>query len=128
MKHKEDHRRNLDRDGEQKFHGYQTTLQRALQSRLYLRAYSMQVYSKKCALLFHVILQTFLKNKILISEAKVMSYNIQKTMYNCNEKVLRVNENVIPYYTYNNEDVDDIGLGAFAASELDKVFSGYQPC
>jgi hypothetical protein len=23
--------------------------------------------------------------------------------------------------------VDDIGLGAFAASELDKVFSGYQP-
>jgi hypothetical protein len=22
----------------------------------------------------------------------------------------------------------DIGLGAFAASELDKIFSGYQPC
>jgi hypothetical protein len=23
--------------------------------------------------------------------------------------------------------VDNVGLGAFAASELDKVFSGYQP-
>jgi hypothetical protein len=28
---------------------------------------------------------------------------------------------------YGGEINYDIGLGAFAASELDKVFSGYQP-
>jgi hypothetical protein len=26
-----------------------------------------------------------------------------------------------------NNSSDEVGLGAFAASELDKVFSGYQP-
>jgi hypothetical protein len=41
---------------------------------------------------------------------------------------------VVGIYEHGNEPLGSIrkqgtiGLGAFAASELDKVFSGYQPC
>jgi hypothetical protein len=31
------------------------------------------------------------------------------------------------YDNWKNRIIHDMGLGAFAASELDKVFSGYQP-
>jgi hypothetical protein len=40
---------------------------------------------------------------------------------------LRMHGVIPPVPHRDNYALYDIGLGAFAASELDKVFSGYQP-